>query len=330
MQTPEQTLEFASGSCRDSGWLLVQLLRHFGFATRFVSGYLIQLTPDVTVAGWPDAGTAVDFTDLHAWTEVYVPGAGWIELDPTSGLLAGEGHIPLAAAPHPTSAAPISGGHGKAEVEFDFRMEVQRIRETPRVTKPYTEEIWSDIVAAGHAVDARLNAGDVRLTMGGEPTFVAADDMEGAEWNTGAVGPNKRRYAGRSGAAAGAALRAGRHAALRPGQVVSGRAAPALGLRAVLALGRTAVCGETTSLLARETAAKSATIADAERFMASLCDQLGLPEASGIPAYEDAAHFMLVEQKLPFGETPADQYARGPRRAPAHRCRCSSAGSTIR
>src|SRR4030095_11871239 len=194
VQTPEDTLARRSGSCRDSGWLLVQLLRHIGLAARFVSGYLIQLTPDVKSLDGP-SGPAKDLTHLHAWAEVYLPGAGWIGLDPTSGLFAGEGHLPLTCTPEPSSAAPVTGTLEDCKVTFTHEMSVTRIWEAPRVTRPYTEDEWTAIDKLGHAVDADLQTHDVRLTMGGEPTFVSIDDPDGEEWSFAAMGPNKKKLA---------------------------------------------------------------------------------------------------------------------------------------
>ena len=196
VQTPDDTLERAVGSCRDSAWLLVAALRHFGLAARFVSGYLVQLAADQAPLGGP-AGPAEDFTDLHAWAEAFVPGAGWIGLDPTSALFAGEGHIPLAATPNPSHAAPITGATEPASTELEFSNTVVRFPSEPRVTRPYTAEQVRRVHAVGAAVDSRLHAAGVELTMGGEPTFVSTDDMISPEWTVAADGPNKRELANR-------------------------------------------------------------------------------------------------------------------------------------
>src|SRR5476649_2586280 len=193
VQTVEQSLGLKSGSCRDSAWLLVQICRQLGLAARFVSGYLIQLTADVKPVDGGAAGPEADFTDLHAWAEVYIPGAGWVGLDATSGLLIGEGHIPLAATSDPETAAPIIGSHEDTDnVQFDFHMAVTRVHESPRVTLPYREQQWREIEALGRKIDEQLSAQDVRLTMGGEPTFVSTTNRDGLEWNFTALSPEKQ------------------------------------------------------------------------------------------------------------------------------------------
>ncbi|MCX5043084.1 transglutaminase family protein [Aldersonia sp. NBC_00410] len=195
VQSPDHTLRTAVGSCRDSSWLLVSVLRQLGLAARFVSGYLIQLTSDVPALDGGPSGPAADFTDLHAWTEVFLPGAGWVGLDPTSGLFAGEGHIPLSATPTPASAAPITGATGKCKSTLDYENVVRRIHEDPRVTLPYTEQQWDKVTALGARLDERMAEADIRLTMGGEPTFVSIDNLTDPEWTTAADGPHKRELA---------------------------------------------------------------------------------------------------------------------------------------
>jgi uncharacterized protein (DUF2126 family)/transglutaminase-like putative cysteine protease len=304
VQTPEETLHKASGSCRDSGWLLVQIARHLGLAARFVSGYLIQLTPDEKALDGP-SGTTVDFTDLHAWCEVYLPGAGWIGLDPTSGLLAGEGHIPLAATPTPGSAAPISGGVDKSEVEFDHEMSVTRIYESPRVTKPYTEAQWTEVLQLGEQVDRELAAGDVRLTMGGEPTFVAVEDRDAAEWNTDALGPTKRIYAQqlthrlRDEYGRGGFLHFGQ------GKWYPGEQLPRWAL-SIYWRADGQPCWRNPDWFADEREGHAYTSEHAKTFMAALTRRLGLPDTHVQPGYEDTWYYLWRERRLPVNVDPFD------------------------
>lgn len=304
VQTPEETLANGSGSCRDSGWLLVQLLRHVGLAARFVSGYLIQLTPDVKALDGP-SGTTVDFTDLHAWCEVYLPGAGWIGLDATSGLMAGEGHIPLACTPTPSSAAPIEGAVDDAEVEFSHEMKVTRIHESPRVTKPYTEEQWAAVLALGDAVDTRLKAGDVRLTMGGEPTYVATSDRDAPEWNTDALGPTKRGYATELVHRLRAEYGEGGFLHFGQGKWYPGEQLPRWALSIFWrADGQT--LWQDPALFADERAPTHYTSEDARRFTTVLAHNLGLTERYVQPGYEDVYYYLWRERRLPVNVDPFD------------------------
>ncbi|TDK64494.1 transglutaminase family protein [Sapientia aquatica] len=302
VQTPEETLTLRSGSCRDTGWLLVQILRELGLAARFVSGYLIQLRADQQALDGP-SGTEVDFTDLHAWTEVYIPGAGWIGLDPTSGMLASEGHIPLACTAMPASAAPVTGFTDKAEVKFFHTMTVTRIHEDPRVTKPYSEDDWQKIDALGHQVDADLKNHDVRLTQGGEPTFVSIDDMNGAEWNTLAHGDNKRHLAGKlmhrlkNHFAPGGLLHYGQ------GKWYPGEPLPRWALNIFWRVDGQPIWVD-AGLFSDENQNDGYGVAESNRFMAELIKQLNLPSNSAIAAYEDVILHAQREQSLPNNLDP--------------------------
>jgi uncharacterized protein (DUF2126 family)/transglutaminase-like putative cysteine protease len=304
IQTCEETLGLRTGSCRDSAWLLVQLLRHLGLAARFVSGYLIQLVVDEKSLTGP-SGPEHDFTDLHAWTEVYLPGAGWIGLDPTSGLLAGEGHIPLACSPDAASAAPITGAVDPCEVTFSHHMEVTRIAEKPRTTKPYTRTQWGAIDQLGRSVDRKLAAGDVRLTMGGEPTFVSVDDMDGDEWNVDALGPTKRLMAAdlvdrlQRRFAPGGVLHFGQ------GKWYPGESLPRWALNAFWRKDGHAIWAN-GQYLAREDKDYGFGPDHAQRFLEALATKLGVDRTLVRGAFEDPWRYIEMERKLPANLDPRD------------------------
>ncbi|OSM02023.1 DUF2126 domain-containing protein [Magnetofaba australis] len=304
IQSCETTLKKQTGSCRDTAWLLVQALRRLGLAARFVSGYLVQLTPDVKSLDGP-SGPSEDFTDLHAWTEVFLPGAGWVGLDPTSGLFAGEGHIPLACTPDPVSAAPVTGFSDKCETTFTFDNGVERIHEDPRVTKPYSDEQWRNIDSLGQRVDTVLAAEDVRLTMGGEPTFVSVDDMEGAEWTTDADGQHKRERAMdlllrmRDRFAIGGALQYGQ------GKWYPGEELPRWRYACFWRPDGEPVWHD-PQWMADPSKDYGHGPAQAERFMQRLAQELGGYEANVSPAYEDPVRHVWQESLLPENVNPLE------------------------
>src|SRR5438874_783344 len=304
IQTPEETLACGSGSCRDSAWLLIYIFRHLGLAARFVSGYLMQLSPDIDPVEGPRAVES-DFTDLHAWAEVYLPGAGWIGFYVTLVMLTGEGHFPVAATPHYRSAATISGSAGFANVEFGFEMNVRRIREAPRITRPFSDESWTRLDRLGEQVDADLRSHDVRLTMGGEPTFVSVDDLESPEWNIAAVGPTKRTLADdlirklRTRFAPGGLLHYGQ------GKWYPGESLPRWAFGLYWRKDGVPIW-KNSELIAKIENPRKADIDDAERFAEGTAKRLGLDAGYVMPAYEDPAHWLQKEAALPVNVDPSD------------------------
>ncbi|WP_151702765.1 DUF2126 domain-containing protein [Nitrincola alkalilacustris] len=294
VQSAEETLELQQGSCRDSAWLLVQILRHLGLASRFVSGYMVQLTPDtIALDGAP--GPEKDFTDLHAWTEVFIPGAGWIGLDPTSGLMAGEGHIPLAATPSPTSAAPISGTTEPCKVTFDVSMTLTRFQEAPRVTKPYTDHQWQAIDALGEQVEVALTKQDLRLTMGGEPTFVAIDDMDAPEWTTAAFGPTKLQRA--ETLLKRMRQRFASHSLVhfQQGKWYPGEPLPRWALACYWRKDKVPLWQDDRWLADIEQSYNLG-ITEAEQFARALTQGLGIADKRLLPCYEDAYYYLWLER----------------------------------
>lgn len=302
VQPPEETLSRAVGSCRDSAWLLVSALRHFGLAARFVSGYLVQLAGDDPSQGGP----AEDFTDLHAWAEVYVPGAGWIGLDPTSALFASEGHIPLAATPSPSSAAAISGVTDRSETTMEFSNTVRRVFEDPRVTKPYTSGQTDALQRLGRHVDERLVAAGLELTMGGEPTFVSVDDMTSAQWTVAADGPEKRRLANDLAAKLAAQFGRGGLVQRSQGKWYPGESLPRWQIALIWRTDHEPLWDD-PALLADphdETAALPDADQRAADLMAAIGRSLGLPEGHPQPCYEDPLAVLVADVRQPAGPRP--------------------------
>ncbi|HEX7597646.1 MAG TPA: transglutaminase family protein, partial [Polyangia bacterium] len=309
--TPEETLRLGHGSCRDFAWLQCQLLRHLCFATRFASGYSIQLRPDEKPVDGP-VGVLQDVADLHAWTEVFLPGAGWIGLDATSGLMAGEGHIPLACTPEPGSAAPVTGTFAwdkkddtdKLGESFSFHIAVERLAEAPRSTKPYSDETWQRIHSLGQIVDNALEERDVRLSMGGEPTFVSIAEPDAPEWNTAALGGSKFRLADqlarrlRSRFAPGGVLHHGQ------GKWYPGEPLPRWSLGCYARADQVPIWEDINLLASEGGAGPSLGIDEASRFAGALAQRLGVPTTHLRPGYEDAWYYLWRERRLPVNVDP--------------------------
>src|SRR5271170_5451060 len=306
VQTCEDTLEKRMGSCRDSAWLLVQILRHLGIAARFVSGYLIQLAADESEPVGSN-GPQTDSAALHAWTEAFLPGAGWIGMDPTSGLLAGEGHIPLVCTPNASRAAPIEGTVELASVDFSYSMSVRRLNDTPRLSRPFTEEDWAKVQELAHVVDADLKAQDVRLTMGGEPTFVGIDEPESPQWNIDALGSMKRTRGMaliqclREKMAHGALLHYGQ------GKWYPGEPLPRWALSCYWR-GDGVPVWANVDLIAREDRDYGFGAADALEFMEALTRRLQVSVENVLPAYngetespEPAGYILPIRRRQPAG-----------------------------
>jgi uncharacterized protein (DUF2126 family)/transglutaminase-like putative cysteine protease len=304
LQTCEETLGKRSGSCRDSAWVLVQCLRNLGIAARFVSGYLIQLQSSDPASGGPEADSA----DLHAWAEAFLPGAGWIGMDPTSGLLAGEGHIPLVCAPTASQAAPIRGTSEAANVEFSYSMAIRRLNDPRRASKPFTDQDWMRIRQVAHRVDEELRAQDVRLTMGGEPTYVGIDDPESPQWNIDAEGSMKRTRGLtliqdlREGMASGGLLHYGQ------GKWYPGEAVPRWSLSCYWRVDGIPVW-EDIGLIAREDRAYGFGAADALGFIEALTRRLRVSSENLLPAYnpdnestEPVGYILPLRRRQPKGE----------------------------
>jgi uncharacterized protein (DUF2126 family)/transglutaminase-like putative cysteine protease len=306
VQTPDETLSRRIGSCRDSAWLLVTALRQCGLAARFVSGYLVQLAPDQpSVDG--ASGPTEDFTDLHAWAEVYIPGAGWIGLDATSALFAGEGHIPLAATPHPASAAAITGATEPSATTMEYANTVRRAQQEPRTTLPYTATQIDDIQRLGEAVDGRLQAAGLELTMGGEPTFVSIDDMTSAQWTVAADGPEKRQLANRLAAALADRFARGGLVQRSEGKWYPGEPLPRWQIGVIWRSDGEQLWSD-PALLADpfdSTSLDANAAASAERLARAITADFGLPDDQLQPAFEDPLARLATEVSQPAGPRPA-------------------------
>ncbi len=277
----EATLASGTGSSRAVAWLATLALRDLGMAARLVSGYRVFLTRE------PSAS-------LHAWTEVYLPGAGWVGMDPAGGLFTHEGYLPLAAAPDPLRAQPLVGYHEACEEELAESVSIRRL-ESDAPGRPFPGVGWGDVQAVGRQMDADLRAADVELTVQTELSFVPAGEPHLPEWNRTALGPGKRRVAQellmrlRDRLAPGGVLQASQ------GEWFAGEPLPRWRLSCWWRVDGEPVCRDPVRLNwvgARE----GVTLEDAERFGRTLARALGLAPECLVAAHEDGLHSLWRDE----------------------------------
>lgn len=302
--TPEETLAQGRGSCRDTAVLMVAALRRAGLAARFASGYLVQLADEGMIPDQP-RGVDRDVVDLHAWAEVYLPGGGWIGIDGTSGLLCGEGHIPLACTPSPALASPIDGTSDVVASELGFEMIVGRIGHEASPTTPYTEATWQALLEQAAAADALLVDDGIHLTLGGEPTFNSREHPDAPEWGPDALGESKWELGLILADSLRQRLAPGGLVFQRQGKHYPGESLPRWALDIIArrsgepiwsdapAAAKSVKTGATT-----EAAGVADLAAHAAAFAKDLAARLGFAEYLQ-PAYEDPWHFLMAEASLP-------------------------------
>ena len=304
IQTPAETLDIGRGSCRDFAVLLVDALRSRGLAARFVSGYLIQLEDEGNIPGLP-RGMDHDVLDLHAWAEVYLPGAGWIGLDGTSGLLTTEGHIPLAATVTPSLAAPISGTATGPASNVEFHMEVERVGHQPRPRKPYADDSWERLLQMGDTVDASLQERGVSLTVGGEPTWTSRSNAGDDEWVTEAVGGTKLAQGLRMAHELRQRVDPGAVGLHRFGKHYPGESLPRWALHLIWRKDGVPIWRNPDLLDFGVESQEQRTLDHARELMVSICDGLGIDNVLH-EAYEDPWYALAVEGNLPMDVDPTE------------------------
>jgi uncharacterized protein (DUF2126 family) len=307
IQTSRETLTLGSGSCRDSALLLVELLRAAGLAARFVSGYLIQLADEGDI---PDLAKGIDrdVLDLHAWAEAFIPGAGWVGLDGTSGLLTGEGHIPLAATSDPELAAPISGTSDHGSDGFDFEMSVVRLGRELHPRHPYSEDDWKALVSAGGQVDEALAARGILLTIGGEPTWTSREYPDLPEWNTEALGPTKWQQGQRLARELRTRLGVGPVPMQRMGKLYPGESLPRWALDLLwrkdgIPIIRNSACLDLRSPGEMNHPRALERLDECQNLAQVLAKRLGVNH-NWMPGYEDPWLFFMDEENLPADVDP--------------------------